>query len=150
MHHRFVYVSTNSKLLNPFHLMILPFLHERKLYLNRTKKNCDYFYCTIRRRVSEDHAQTFFVTMNLTESKYYVYSQMGILKKRVDFSDITNKYGSLTTISNNGHILVFRQRKQMVINIFILTLARGLVKMKTICLKDAVFDYIAKLEEEGL
>lgn len=42
------------------------------------------------------------VAVNLTESKYYIYLEKGILKNRVDFVEFTRKYGEIVTTSVNG------------------------------------------------
>ena len=42
--HRFAYVILNKKLTQPKKITVLPYLHERKLYLNRLKKGTNYFY----------------------------------------------------------------------------------------------------------
>ena len=44
--HRFAYVILNKKLNQPKKVTVLPFLHERKVYLNRLKYNTNYFYTT--------------------------------------------------------------------------------------------------------
>lgn len=45
--HRFAYVILNSKDLYPKRVMMMPYLHERKIFLNRIKKNTQYFYTSI-------------------------------------------------------------------------------------------------------
>ena len=39
----------------------------------------------------------------------YIYSEMGILLDRVNYSDIAKKYGKPITISENGTIFIFRK-----------------------------------------
>lgn len=45
--HRFAYVILNSKDMVPKRVMLMPYLHERKIFLNRIKKNTEYFYTSI-------------------------------------------------------------------------------------------------------
>lgn len=45
--HRFAYVILNPIDLIPKRVMMMPYLHERKIYLNRIKKNTEYFYTSI-------------------------------------------------------------------------------------------------------
>jgi hypothetical protein len=52
--HKFLYVMVNHFDLEPKQLMILPYLHERKIYLNRIKVNTDYFYTTIIKEVEPE------------------------------------------------------------------------------------------------
>lgn len=52
-HHRFIYLTKNLKSLKPNKIKILPFLHERKIYLSRMNQSSDYFYTTITPRVAD-------------------------------------------------------------------------------------------------
>ena len=52
--HKFLYVMVNHFDLEPKQLMILPYLHERKIYLNRIKVNTDYFYTSIIKEVEAE------------------------------------------------------------------------------------------------
>ena len=45
--HRFGYVITNSKDMKPKRVMITPYLHDTRIYLNRIKINTEYFYTSI-------------------------------------------------------------------------------------------------------
>mmetsp|Transcript_8198 Transcript_8198/g.12570 ORF Transcript_8198/g.12570 Transcript_8198/m.12570 type:complete len:118 (+) Transcript_8198:3002-3355(+) len=45
--HRQVYFTRNFSSLSPMRMIILPFLHERKLYINRIDRNHRYFYTVI-------------------------------------------------------------------------------------------------------
>ena len=70
--HRFGYIIQNQKDLMPKQLMLLPYLNERKIYLNRIKMNTDYFYTAIE---TKDHRVSFIcMKKNEREHKYYVYS----------------------------------------------------------------------------
>ena len=82
---------------------MIPFLHERKIYLNRNNDDEKYFYTTIR-QPSEDakSLQTLFITMCITSSKYYVYNMKGIRKSRVDYKKIVKEYGDVKAVSQNG------------------------------------------------
>ena len=40
--------------------------------------------------------------MNLSESKYYVFSQRGILRSRIDISDLIKAFGQIKCVSPNG------------------------------------------------
>jgi len=45
--HRFGYIITDKNGVKPKRLLILPYLHERRIYLNRMKQNTEYFYTSI-------------------------------------------------------------------------------------------------------
>ena len=46
-YHKFVYIINNPKWLLPSRVVIVPYLHEKKIYLNRHKANTEYFYTSI-------------------------------------------------------------------------------------------------------
>ena len=46
-YHKFVYVTQDSQCNSPRQIICLPYLHERRIYLNRIKDNTDYFYTCI-------------------------------------------------------------------------------------------------------
>jgi hypothetical protein len=46
-YHKSVYVTQDSMCNAPKQIICLPYLHERKIYLNRVKDNTDYFYTSI-------------------------------------------------------------------------------------------------------
>ena len=118
--HRFGYLISDVNYTEPLELFILPYLHDRRIYLNRIKLNTEYFYTQIEtseadeldyhKRIEyklkeylkikvEKKPETFpkeeindkkfssMICCNLTEHKFYVYSMIGILMNRVDFSE---------------------------------------------------------------
>ena len=92
--HKFAYILHNQNL-QPNRLCILPYLHERKIFLNRIKQNTKYFYTSLTSVIHDctgvagkDNAHktiAYIFAFNLTESKYYVYSEKGLLLNRVNF-----------------------------------------------------------------
>ena len=48
--------------------------------------------------------------MNLTESKYYVFSERGLLQNRVDFTQIMELYLAIKAISPNGRNFVLLKK----------------------------------------
>lgn len=48
-YHKFAYVITcrNFEKLTPKRILIMPYLHDRKIYLNRLKPNTEFFYSSI-------------------------------------------------------------------------------------------------------
>lgn len=50
--HRLAYFTRNEKLQKANDLVILPYLHERRIYLNKMKPDCKYFYTSIRESVA--------------------------------------------------------------------------------------------------
>lgn len=45
----------NSKKLDPKTLVILPYLHERKVYMQESDSNCEYFYTVMNEKIDMDH-----------------------------------------------------------------------------------------------
>ena len=91
--HRFGYIMLNNEFLSCKRLLIVPYLHERRVYLNRMKKNTNYFYSSVQRNISNDIESPVWVSyifaFNLNESKFYVYSEKGLLLNRIEYSDYT-------------------------------------------------------------
>lgn len=46
-YHRFIYVTRDKQMKLAQKIMILPYLHERRIYLNRIMDNTSYFYTSI-------------------------------------------------------------------------------------------------------
>lgn len=52
------------------------------------------------------------VCMNITESKYYIFSERGLMINRVDFSQIMEQYLSIKAVSPNGRNFVLLKKKK--------------------------------------
>ena len=46
--HKMAYFTRNKRFLKPNKLIILPYLHERKIYLNKMKPTSQYFYTSLK------------------------------------------------------------------------------------------------------
>jgi len=55
--------------------------------------------------------------MNLTEHKYYVYLENGILINRIDYSKWVEDYGEPIATSENGLNFIFKKRNNTEISI---------------------------------
>ena len=86
-----VYVIQNRDNFSITRIQFVPYLHERKLYLNRMKLNTSYFYTSIEIPVkekdlsslnsseqedvnSDERTLTGIVSVNISENKFYIYS----------------------------------------------------------------------------
>ena len=80
-------------------LIIVPYMHERKIYLNKQKAGNQYFYTVIDEAPEEKvfdesnnlikntgHSK-FIISMDIDRKLYYVMSEKGILLNKVDFSE---------------------------------------------------------------
>jgi hypothetical protein len=50
-----IYYTRNPVALTPKKVLMLPFLHERKVYLNRMKEGNSYFYTVIEENIDNIH-----------------------------------------------------------------------------------------------
>ena len=118
----------------------MPFLHDRKIYLQRIKQNTDYFFNTIKTKYCDiskynqvidelakkndpnlvsirfdktdsDKDVTLIMCVNKTESKFYVYKPNGILIRRVEFSEQTEAYGQPKAVSQDGKNYIYQKNK---------------------------------------
>ena len=82
--------------------MILPYLHERRIYLNR-RHTANQFYTLI-----EHEGQNFVLCICIQDKKMNVYSETGILIARHVYRELADKIGKPESISENGQFLLFR------------------------------------------
>ena len=120
--HRQVYLLSNQRHKKPFKIMMLPYLHERKIYLNSMKPDKQYFYTAIKERpgniFGEDAKMNntlmsgplvnYMVSIDISSNKYFVYSEGGLLFNRVDYSREVNRYGVPIEVSNDGRNYIFQ------------------------------------------
>ena len=81
----------------------MPYLHERKIVLNRIKTNTKYFYSSFQLEgkshwtndqiesyleITKSKEVTLINCMNLLESKIYLYLENGVIAYRHDFTHI--------------------------------------------------------------
>ena len=109
-----VYISINRKLLKPKRFIILPYLHERKIYLNQIERNDKYFYNVVEEKDIGDsenpgnqQIQTLIFAINLTKHYYNVYSERGLLLREIWYSHIVGEYGTPIDVSSDGLKYIF-------------------------------------------
>ena len=91
------------------------------------------------------------VTMNLTEHKYYTFSQRGLLRNRVNFSKDVKKYGEPVAVSENGLNFILKRKdaksnNELQLAIFHLT-EYDFVKIKDFTLNDVFHSLQKRLRE---
>lgn len=52
--HRFGYITIDTSQKSTRNIMLLPYLHDRKIYLNRLKNNTDYFYTSVETKPEDE------------------------------------------------------------------------------------------------
>lgn len=57
------------------------------------------------------------MAVNLTEFKYYVYSERGLLVNRINFGQFIRQYGEPLTVSSNGLNYIFKIKGENTVNI---------------------------------
>ena len=158
-YHKFGYLIIDDSHEAATEVMVLPYLHDRKIYLSKNQTYSNYFFTSIRvnsRDFDEYHSQikkglqTDFskavikrqtteklvinkvkqsvktlmqsakeninefnqiISINLTDQKYHVFQQNGIMLNRVDFKSEVAQYGDLVSTSQNGLNFIFKQDK---------------------------------------
>lgn len=139
-YHRLGYLVLDRKCAHNKSILIVPYLHERRVYLNRTKLNNSYFYTVMELRASDESfhkislvkkhmkvphiddsvaedsvsrdTKTRIVCMNLTVQKFYCYSQSGLLLNARNISDFCKKYGDPICCSSNGQNMIFKKHER--------------------------------------
>tara|TARA_B110000285_G_C15118767_1_gene615785 strand:+ start:1798 stop:2109 length:312 start_codon:yes stop_codon:yes gene_type:complete len=101
------YVTSDRENFTTSKVKYTPYLHEKKLFLNRTKLNVSYFTTSIKTKLKmgdSNNTESLHTTlvMNLTEKKMYAYTQNGILISRYVFKREAMTYGEPITTSSNG------------------------------------------------
>ena len=99
-YHKLAYFTGNKKTMMPMRIIMLPFLHERKVYLNKTKAGHKYFYTVIEEEYGDSAAGTFAEVYRKHAGKvkmiislcpglncYFVYDINGLLIKKVSFEE---------------------------------------------------------------
>ena len=123
--HRFAYILYKlPKSPAPKKVMLMPYLHERKVVLNRIKSKTKYFYTSF--KVSDDMNTeminyqkqtkadeiTLIVCFNLLEAKIYMYLENGVIAARYDYSIFKHKYGEIVATSSDGLNFIFKKKSK--------------------------------------
>ena len=66
LNHKFGYLVSDKNKFEPIRLLVLPYLHERAIHLNRVKLNTDYFYTTIESYEDEEQQHNQRLLRQLT------------------------------------------------------------------------------------
>ena len=92
------FVRSNSTKYWALKAIVLPFLHERRILLDKMQKFHKYFYFVLENDSSEEKFggtanNIFFIAMDVTNFSYKVFNDRILLVRQVDFSDEVRKYG---------------------------------------------------------
>ena len=107
LYNKLAYIVGNWQNLKSRKVLIMPYLHERKIYLNR-RHTSNQFYTLCRHQ----SGITLILCLCILEHKMYIYTETGILIDRINYKDIAHKYGKPVEISENGLILIFQKHSE--------------------------------------
>ena len=82
LYNKLAYLIRNIKDLKPRMLLILPYLHDRKIYLNR-RHTANQFYTLCKYK-----DENYILCLCLSDNKMYVYTETGILKEKVTYYEL--------------------------------------------------------------
>lgn len=119
--HKQFYITNNQKFKKPYTIIVLPYLHERKLYLNKMKPQNKYFYSIFESEVEQGKNTVHMIVMDVTVNKIFVYSEGGLLVQRYEFDHITEKFGKPIAVSANGKVFLLQndcKKRVTVLEIF--------------------------------
>ena len=126
LYNRLAYLIRNEKELKPKKIMILPYLHERRIYLNRRHQS-NQFYTII-----HHENQKYILCLCVNDSKLYIYTETGILIDRILYRDESAKWGKPVTVSEDGKNLIFRKSDQSPDIFLVKIMISGLKEIKRI------------------
>ena len=117
MYNRLAYIVKNMKKLTPRRLLILPYLHERKIYMNK-RHDADQFYTII-----EHEERTYILCLCINDDEMYIYTETGILCEKIIYPDLREKCGKPVAVSEDGKTMLFRKCKNsFIVNVIQITI----------------------------
>ena len=139
LYNRLAYIVNNVKKLECKRLLILPYLHERRIYLNR-RHTANQFYT-----ISKSDGLNYILCMCFNDNKMYVYTETGILCERIKYNSIAEECGRPECISESGKYYLFHKSNVSSLLHICESSVYGLKVLYSIDLKDKVQQYINKL-----
>ena len=79
-----------------------------KLVINKVKQSVKTMMQSAKENINEFNQ---IISINLTDQKYHVFQQNGMMLNRVDFKSEVAQYGDLVSTSQNGLNFIFKQDK---------------------------------------
>ena len=144
-YNRLAYMIRNLIDLKPRRLLILPYLHERRVYLNK-RENSNQFYTMVSK-----NNNIYIICLCLEENKMYVYGENSILVKRFTYDKIAEECGKPYCVSEDGMCLLFQKCDiSEVVYLVTLDIDTGLKVKKKIDIKEVIDEYIHLLGENAM
>jgi len=140
LYNRLAYIVRNEKDLKPRQILILPYLHERRIYLNR-RHTTNQFYTLYKYK-----DENFILCLCIDDNKMYIYTETGKLMDRVLYRDLAEECGKPESISEDGQNLVFRKSERSKEIFLVKVFIDKLVKIKKINICERVETYINQLK----
>jgi hypothetical protein len=104
LYNRLVYIFTNPNQFPARRILILPFLHDRKIVLNRRILG-EQFYTLYK---CKQYKNNYILCLCVNYDKMYIYTETGILIDRIQYKQLANECGKPVTVSDNGLKMIFR------------------------------------------
>jgi hypothetical protein len=140
LYNRLAYLVENKRTLKPRTLLIMPYLHERKIHLN-WRTSSDQFYT-----ISKHEDNNFIICMCVNDNKIYVYSETGVLCEKYDYQRQAEDWGRPHEVSEDAKIMMFKKANQTEPQVTMVSIrVMGLEYMTTVRVKERLESYMAKL-----
>lgn len=94
-----------------------------------------------------DKLITYFIAMNLTESKYYVYLENGVQVNRVNYGSWVEKMGEPLATSEDGQNFIFKKKRTAKISIIHMD-EHGLTHIKNIDIHKEIWLHLGENAED--
>ena len=97
--HKLVYIKNNSTDLEAGKLLFMPYLHERRIYLDHNEA-ANQFYTIFGEEKDDD--DSYIVCLDIIENQMAVYTNTGILLFKDSFKELSQQIGKPIQISQNA------------------------------------------------
>ena len=143
-----LYVTTNRNQLKPKRIIFLPYLHERKIYLNQIELTHKFFYNVVveqdigdKDEAGDNDIHTLIFAINFTKFYYDVFTERGIQLRTVSFKDEVSRYGIPINVSSDGRSFIFQKPEKLFELHIICFTSRFTIHMKSINIKESIIEY---------
>lgn len=117
--HKQIYLISNQVQRQPMKLIVMPYMHERKLFLNKMKETNKYFYTIftdddkdVFKENQQERQMNYIISLDITGHKGFIYSEGGLLYDRFDYNHLAAKIGKPISVSSNGKVFLFQDPKK--------------------------------------
>lgn len=102
-----IYMTNSSKDIKPNRMIVVPYLHERRVYLEKTDNNNEYFNTSAEYQDQDNKCIHDLIRINITKDNLSIFAEGGQLKKKIYYKKIVQEFGQPLAVSGNGRAFVF-------------------------------------------